>query len=87
MGQMTCRFTVSGVTAPGTDFVISPQEEKYMEVTGEVPAHVTFRCDAETFVLLAYGRLKPASALSTGTLTYEGDQEWAEIFMHAYIGG
>lgn len=81
------RFPVSGVTAPGTDFVIATQEEKYMEVAGDVPAHVTFRCDAQTFVLLVYGRLRPASALSKGTLTYEGDQAWAEIFMRLYIGG
>jgi uncharacterized protein (TIGR03083 family) len=81
------RCTVSGVTTPGTDFVVATPEEKYMEVAGDVPANVTFRCDAQTFVLLAYGRLRPASALSTGTLTYEGEQEWAEIFMQAYIGG
>jgi uncharacterized protein (TIGR03083 family) len=81
------RFTVNGVTAPGTDFVVATPEEKYMEVAGDVPAHVTFRCDAQTFVLLAYGRIKPASALSTGTLTYEGSQAWAEIFVRSYIGG
>ena len=81
------RFPVSGVTAPGTDFVVATPEEKYMEVAGDVPADVTFRCDAQTFVLLAYGRLSPASALATGTLTYEGSHAWAEIFMHSYIGG
>jgi predicted lipid carrier protein YhbT len=67
--------------------VIATPEEKYMEVAGDVPANVTFRCDAETFVLLAYGRLRPTSAYSKGMLTYEGDQEWAEIFMRSYIGG
>jgi uncharacterized protein (TIGR03083 family) len=81
------RFTVSGVTAPGTDFVVATPEEKYMEAAGDAPADVTFRCDAQTFVLLAYGRLRPASALSTGTLTYEGSQAWAELFMRSYIGG
>jgi uncharacterized protein (TIGR03083 family) len=81
------RFTVSGVTAPGTDFVVATPEEKYMEVAGDVPAQATFRCDAQTFVLLAYGRIRPASALSTGTLTYKGSQAWAEIFLRAYIGG
>lgn len=81
------RFAVSGVTAPGTDFVITTEEEKSMEVTREVPAQVTFRCDAQTFVLLAYGRLKPAAALSTGALTYEGHQDWANIFIRSYIGG
>ena len=81
------RCIVSGVTVPGTDFVVVTPEEKYMEVAADVPAHVTFRCDAQTFVLLAYGRLRLASAFSTGRLTYEGSQAWAEIFMCAYIGG
>jgi uncharacterized protein (TIGR03083 family) len=81
------RFTVSGVTVPGTDFVVATPEEQYMEVAGDVPAQVTFRCDGQTFVLLAYGRVRPASALATGTLTYEGSQPWAELFMRSYIGG
>jgi uncharacterized protein (TIGR03083 family) len=81
------RFTVSGVTAPGTDFVVATPEEQYMEVARAVPAQVTFHCDAQTFVLLAYGRLSPASARSTGTLTYEGSQAWAEMFLRAYLGG
>jgi hypothetical protein len=81
------RFTVSGVTAPGTDFVVATPEEQYMKVAGEVPAQVTFHCDAQTFVLLAYGRLSPASARARGTLTSEGNQAWAEIFLRAYIGG
>ena len=58
-----------------------------MEVAGDVPAQVTFHCDGQTFVLLAYGRLKPASAHATGALTYEGSQVWAETFLHSYIGG
>jgi hypothetical protein len=81
------RFTVSGVTVPGTDFVVATPEEQYMEVARDAPAHVTFRCNAQTFVLLAYGRIKPASALATGTLTYQGHHTWAQIFMRAYIGG
>jgi uncharacterized protein (TIGR03083 family) len=81
------RFTVSGVTAPGTDFVIATPGEPYMEVAGAAPAQVTFRCDAQTFVLLAYGRLSPPAAFSTGMLTYEGSQTWAEMFMRSYIGG
>ena len=81
------RVTISGVTAPGTDFVVATPEEKYMEVAGDAPAPVTFRCDAQTFVLLAYGRIRPASALATGTLTSAGSHAWAELFMHSYIGG
>ena len=81
------RFTISGVTAPSVDVVVTPQQGKSMEVAGNVPAQVTFHCDAHTFVLIAYGRCRPASALSTGALTYVGSQAWAEIFLGAYIGG
>jgi len=58
-----------------------------MEVAGHVRADVTFRCEAQTFVLLAYGRLSPVSAFAKSTLTYEGNQAWATIFLHAYNGG
>ncbi len=81
------RFTVTDVATPGTDFVIATQDEKYMEVAGDSPASVTFSCDAETFVLLAYGRIRPESAISKGYLTYQGAQEWADIFIRSYIGG
>ncbi|MFB3060585.1 MAG: maleylpyruvate isomerase family mycothiol-dependent enzyme [Candidatus Binatia bacterium] len=81
------RFMVSGATTPGTDFVIANQGEKYMEVAGDPPTSVTFRCDAETFALVAYGRIKPQSAISKGSLTYQGDQEWADIFIQSFIGG
>lgn len=81
------RFKVSSANVPGTDFVVVTQDEKYMEVAGDSPADVTFRCDAETFVLLAYGRVKPESALAEGSLTYEGTQGLAEIFVRSYTGG
>jgi len=81
------RFTVRDVSAPGTDFVVATPEEQYMEVPGEVPADVTLRCEAPTCVLLAYGRLSPASARATDLLTAEGNQAWAEIFLQASSGG
>jgi len=81
------RFAVSGVTAPGTDFVVATPDEQYMEATGEAPAQVTFHCEAQTFVLLAYGRLSPVSARATGLLTAEGSQAWAEMFLRGYSGG
>jgi uncharacterized protein (TIGR03083 family) len=81
------RFAISGAAAPGTDFVVATPEEKDMEVASDLPAQVTFRCDAQTFVQLAYGRLRPTSAHAKGALTYEGSQVWAEIFLHSYVGG
>ena len=81
------RFTISGVTAPGTDFVVATPEEQYMEVAREGAADVTFQCDAQTFVLVAYGRLRPDAAHTTGMLTFTGSAAWAEIFLRAYSGG
>ena len=48
------RFNVSGVTSPGTDFVISNQREKFMEEAGDSPADLNLLCDSETFILTAY---------------------------------
>ncbi len=81
------RFEINDVATPGTDFVIASKDEKYMEEAEGSLADVTFRCDAGTFVLLAYGRIRPESATSEGALTHEGSQEWAEIFSQSYIGG
>jgi hypothetical protein len=81
------RFTVSGVTAPGTAFIVATPEEQYMEVSREGAADVTLQYDAQTFVLVAYGRLRPDAAHTTGALTCAGSAAWAEIFLRAYSGG
>ena len=81
------RLKVSGVSAPGTDFVISTEDVKFMELAEDSLPDVDFRCDSETFILIAYGRMRPESAVSKGTLTFEGSREWAEIFIRSFIGG
>ena len=53
------RFEITDVSVPGTVFVVLTQEEKFMEAAGDSLPDVTFRCDAETFVMIAYGRIKP----------------------------
>jgi hypothetical protein len=58
-----------------------------MEVATGSTVDVTFRCDAEPFSLLAYGRLSPNSAISQGSLTNQGDQEWTDIFIRSFNGG
>jgi hypothetical protein len=57
-----------------------------MEVAGEAPAQMCFQCDAQTFVLLAYGRLSPSSACAAGLLTATGSAPWAEIGSVAKLG-
>ena len=41
---------------------------------------ITFHCDSETFVLLAYERITLAGALEDGRIVVEGDHELAHQF-------
>ena len=81
------RFEVPDVPTSGTDFVISGEGEQFMEPAGFTPATVLFQCDAETFILLAYGRIKPTAVLANGRLTYSGHRDWAGVFLQSFIGG
>jgi uncharacterized protein (TIGR03083 family) len=82
------RFEITDVAVPAADFVIAADGEKFMEVTDAPPATVTFRSDAETFILVAYGRIKPpAAAQANGRLTYSGDEDWAGVFLRSFVGG
>lgn len=81
------RLQATDVDVSGTDFVVESESNKYMEVSGDRPANVIFKCDAETFVLLTYGRISPGSAIDDGRLIHEGDAKWAEIFIRSYVGG
>ena len=81
------RIQATDVDASGTDFVVESESNKYMEVSDDRPANVSFRCDAETFVLLTYGRISLSSAKDDGRLFHEGDTQWANIFISCYVGG
>jgi hypothetical protein len=81
------RFEITDASVTGTDFVISADGEQFMEVAGSSPATVVFRCDAETFILIAYGRIKPAVAQADARLTYSGQEDWAEVFLRSFVGG
>lgn len=81
------RFEITDVSVPGTDFVVLTQEEKFMEVAGDALPDVSFQCNADTFVMIAYGRITSESAMSKGSLTFEGSREWAEVFIRSFIGG
>ena len=81
------RFKMSDVFVPGTDFIILTENEKFMEVAGDSLPEVNFRCNADTFVMIAYGRMRLESATSEGSLTFEGRREWAEVFIRSFIGG
>ena len=81
------RLNVNDMDVVGTDFIIEADGEKRMEPSGEHRPDVAFACDAQMFVLLTYGRITPSSAIENGTLTFDGDPVWAQLFVESFIGG
>lgn len=81
------RFEITDIAVSASDFVVDADGEERMEQAGTAPATVLFRCDAEMFVLLGYGRIKPTAAVAAGRLTYTGDRDWADVFLRGFVGG
>ena len=48
---------------------------------------MTFQCGGETYVLIMFGRLKIADALSEGSLTFDGNPALAVGFGQRFVGG
>ena len=80
------RFEVKPPTQNRVDLVVT-EERCYMEVASSDDAHVTFRCDGETFVFLMYGRIHPEVAIANGRMSYTGDPELAGSFIQRFTGG
>jgi len=80
------RFEIAAPTQYRVDLVVS-EERRYMEVNSNDDAHVTFRCDGETFVFLMYGRIGPEAAMANGRISYEGDKELVSAFVQRFTGG
>ena len=57
-----------------------------VEAVGAEAAHVTCRCDTETYVLLTYGRLPLDTAIATGRLVVAGEQELVPAFGQWFQG-
>jgi hypothetical protein len=73
------RFELTG-TVPGWHDIVVEGGKARMEPAGTAPANVTFRCDAETFPLLVYGRTTLARAVADGRIAVEGDRKLAAQF-------
>lgn len=48
---------------------------------------VTFRCGAETDVIVMFGRMKIGDAIDTGLLVVDGPVKLAGQFAEAFAGG
>jgi putative sterol carrier protein len=68
------RIELTGPVPLQTDLVVEGDQVR-VEAAAASPAQVLMRCDAETFVLLVYGRLPLTSALDSGRLMAEGDAD------------
>jgi SCP-2 sterol transfer family protein/mycothiol maleylpyruvate isomerase-like protein len=80
------RFALTGPDATVQDIVLSPEGGR-CEPASAGQADVTFRCAAETYVLVLFGRLAVDTALRDGRLSYEGDPELVAAFGQAFVGG
>ena len=73
------RFELVG-TVPGKRDVVVDSRETRLEAAGRTRAKVTFRCDAETFALLMYGRVPLDDAIATTRVAAEGDSKLVSDF-------
>jgi uncharacterized protein (TIGR03083 family) len=79
------RCAVTGVVSATMDIIVAGDKVRIDEAS-DVPPDVTFRCEAETYVLVRYGRLSLADALATGRVVGEGDQALAVAFGQWFRG-
>ena len=84
-GSVRYRFLVDSPAPDKSDIVIEGNEPR-LEAAGDSTPDATFRCDAETFVLVLSGRLGPEAAIDEGRLTIEGDSELATAFGRWFRG-
>ena len=74
-----------GSVSATMDIVVAGDKARIDEAS-DVPPDVTLRCEAETYVLVRYGRLSLADALATGLVVAEGDQALVVAFGQWFRG-
>ncbi len=80
------RCELTGAGARNKDIVVEG-DKAGMGPTGTGKADVTFQCDTETFILIAWGRLTIDTALATDRLTIKGEIELAHDFQQWFPVG
>ena len=58
-----------------------------MAPTGQAEVDVCFRCEAEPYILVMFGRRPLEAAIATGEVTVEGDHALATAFGQSFQGG
>ena len=80
------RFLITRPLATSTDIVLS-REGARVEPANHAEADVTFRCDAETYVFVLFGRHTLDAAVADGAVVVEGDRDLARAFGQSFQGG
>lgn len=80
------RFETSGAVTSQTDIVLSA-EGALVEQDAAGDPDVTFRCGADTYVMVMFGRMKIGDAIAYGSLAVDGPQSLAGQFAEAFVGG
>jgi uncharacterized protein (TIGR03083 family) len=78
-GPVRLRWALRGAVLDIYDIVVEHGHCR-MEPAADSTAQVTFRAEAETFVLMLYQRLPLPMAMATGSLVVEGDGELTTAF-------
>jgi uncharacterized protein (TIGR03083 family) len=80
------RFVVTTPVAVRQDIVLS-REGARCEPASDSQADVTFRCAADTYVLVMFGRLAMETVIRDGRLAYAGPPELVTAFGQAFVEG
>ena len=79
------RFELRGAVSSNHDLVVLDGKPHVEPVTSR-PADATFHCEAESFVLLLFGRTSLQGAMQSGRLTAKGDDRAVAVFSHWFQG-
>ena len=80
------RFVVTGPLTTTTDIVLSPEGAHVVPI-GQAEVDVRFRCEAEPYILVMFGRRSLEAAIATGAVMVEGDHGLAIAFGESFQGG
>ena len=80
------RFETTGPVTSKADVVLGKDGARFELDAVEKPG-VTFRCGADTYVMVMFGRMKMGDATAQGLLAVEGPQDLAGQFAEAFVGG
>ena len=79
------RWELTGAGARNSDVVVEGDKAS-VEPAGTGQADVTFLCDTETFILIAFGRLTLDAAVAAHRLTIQGEHSLALEFQRWFPG-